>query len=79
MVLSVDHLEGLLKPEGMTQRVKLSPRKVIVTNSSSSYPSWKKNFFYVCIDSASVEEDCIPLFVTKWGWKGIAIRMRMIS
>ncbi|CDY15025.1 BnaCnng04280D [Brassica napus] len=68
MTLDVNHLEGLLMPRGNSAIIQLSPRPnmVIITGFMSNYHSWKKHFFFVRVNNTSVEENCIPIFRTRW-------------
>ncbi|KAF3580473.1 hypothetical protein DY000_02031244 [Brassica cretica] len=71
MTLDVDHLEGLFMSRGNSDIVQLLPRNnmAIVKGLASNFHSWKKNFIFVCVNNASVEESCIPMFRTRWGRK----------
>ncbi|KAF3555772.1 hypothetical protein F2Q69_00013646 [Brassica cretica] len=59
--------------QGNSTIIQLSPQAnlAIITEFVSNYNPWKKHFFFVHVNNASVEENCIPIFRTRWGWKVI--------
>ncbi|KAL0815482.1 hypothetical protein Bca101_071926 [Brassica carinata] len=51
--------------------IQLGPRpnKAIIADFVSNYRVWMQFLFFFPIDNASVEESCIPILRTRWGWR----------
>ncbi|KAF2595909.1 hypothetical protein F2Q68_00011259 [Brassica cretica] len=65
MDLSLDDFEGLWS----TRKTSIDYSYCIAPKGhTSNAKGWFENFFYVRIDGASVEENCLPLFRGKWNF-----------
>ncbi|KAF3498117.1 hypothetical protein DY000_02053179 [Brassica cretica] len=67
--LTTDHFEAIFRLQLVLKSHlhRLVPRKymTVIKGLISNSNSWTKFFFFVCINAASVEENCIPLFRSK--------------
>ncbi|KAF2562011.1 hypothetical protein F2Q70_00017142 [Brassica cretica] len=72
MDLSPDDFEGLWStrktPIDYSYRMALKRHMSIIHGHTSNAKGWFERFFYVRIDGASVEENCLPLFRGKWNF-----------
>ncbi|KAF8088646.1 hypothetical protein N665_0532s0010 [Sinapis alba] len=68
--LSVDHFEALLKLLSVTGGIyRLAPcaHMSIIRKTILNGHAWEKYFFFIRVNSASVEEGCIPVFRSEYG------------
>ncbi|KAF2590488.1 hypothetical protein F2Q70_00039031 [Brassica cretica] len=72
MDLSPDEFEGLwsTRKTSIDYSYRMAPKRhmSIIQGHTSKAKGWFERFFYVRIDSASVEENCLPLFRGKWNF-----------
>jgi len=72
MDLSPDDFEGLwsTRKTSIDYSYRMAPKRhmSIIHGHTSNAKGWFERFFYVRIDSASVEENCLPLFRGKWNF-----------
>lgn len=70
LALTADHLEALLKPLQASGpfMYRLDPRQfmLIIKRMLSNGHEWSDYFFFVGINSASIDESCIPIFHSEW-------------
>ena len=72
MDLSPDDFEGLwsTRKTSIDYSYRMAPKRhmSIIQGHTSNAKGWFERFFYVRIDSASVKENCLPLFRGKWNF-----------
>uniref|UniRef100_A0A0D2ZRP5 Uncharacterized protein n=1 Tax=Brassica oleracea var. oleracea TaxID=109376 RepID=A0A0D2ZRP5_BRAOL len=72
MDLSPDDLEGLwsTRKASIDYSYRMAPKghMSIIQGHTSNAKGWFEHFFYVRIDDASIEENCLPLFRGKWNF-----------
>ncbi|KAF3612001.1 hypothetical protein DY000_02049065 [Brassica cretica] len=70
MDLSPDDFEGLwsTRKTSIDYSYRMAPKRhmSIIQGHTSNAKGWFERFFYVRIDGASIEENCLPLFCGKW-------------
>ncbi|KAH0873039.1 hypothetical protein HID58_070401, partial [Brassica napus] len=57
----------------LTYCFKSRPHMVMIKGLSFNFHDWQHYYFFVCINSASVVEECIPIFRQRWVRKGIMV------
>ncbi|KAF3550161.1 hypothetical protein DY000_02007421 [Brassica cretica] len=72
MDLSPDDFEGLwsTRKTSIDYSDRMAPKRhmSIIQGHTSNAKGWFERFFYVRIDGASVEENCLPLFRGEWNF-----------
>uniref|UniRef100_A0A0D2ZRU5 Uncharacterized protein n=1 Tax=Brassica oleracea var. oleracea TaxID=109376 RepID=A0A0D2ZRU5_BRAOL len=72
MDLSPDDFEGLwsTRKTSIDYSYRMAPKRhmSIIQGHTSNAKGWFERFFYVRIDGASIEENCLPLFRGKWNF-----------
>ncbi|KAF3508912.1 hypothetical protein F2Q69_00006721 [Brassica cretica] len=72
MDLSPDDFEGLrsTRNTSIDYSYRMAPKRhmSIIQGHTSNAKGWFERFFYVRIDGASLEENCLPLFRGKWNF-----------
>ncbi|KAF2537739.1 hypothetical protein F2Q68_00021279 [Brassica cretica] len=78
MDLSPDDFEGLWSTlkTSIDYSYRMAPKRhrSIIQGHTSNAKGWFERFFYVRIDGASVEDNCLPLFRGKWNFHRDKIR-----
>uniref|UniRef100_A0A0D2ZPK5 Uncharacterized protein n=1 Tax=Brassica oleracea var. oleracea TaxID=109376 RepID=A0A0D2ZPK5_BRAOL len=72
MDLSPNDIEGLwsTRMTSIDYSYRMAPKRhmSIIQGHTSNAKGWFERFFYVRVDGASVEENCLPLFCGKWNF-----------
>lgn len=75
--LMADHLEGLLGTyavsEGNLYCCEMRPFMEVIKGFSSVLHRWREYLFFVCLDGASVVEECLPAFKCMLGRRGFIV------
>ncbi|KAF3567364.1 hypothetical protein DY000_02015138 [Brassica cretica] len=76
MDLSPDDFEGLwsTRKTSIDYSHRMAPKRhmSIIQGHTSNAKGWFEHFFYVQINGASVEENCLPLFCGKWSFHHVS-------
>lgn len=76
MTLNAYYFRALLFPinkiGSLIHRFSQRPLMAIIKGFASNAHDWQ-DYFFICIDSASVVEECIPMFRSSWILKGISV------
>uniref|UniRef100_A0A0D3EA76 Uncharacterized protein n=1 Tax=Brassica oleracea var. oleracea TaxID=109376 RepID=A0A0D3EA76_BRAOL len=76
MDLSPNDFEGLwsTRKTSIDYSYRMAPKRhmSIIQGHTSNAKGWFERFFYVRIDGASIEENCLPLFRGKWNFHRVS-------